>query len=110
MRMFVAAIVISLCMLASGARGQTPNDQGAIRIMRSGSQPSRQGPAENFTGSVRVDPLFQATPPARASGALVTFEPGARTAWHTHPLGQILIVSSGTGRVQRWGDGYKFVG
>lgn len=72
--------------------------------MRSGSQPSRQGPAENFTGSVRVDPLFQANAPARASGSLVTFEPGARTAWHTHPLGQILIVTSGTGRVQRWGD------
>jgi 4-carboxymuconolactone decarboxylase len=72
--------------------------------MRSGSQPSRQGPTENFTGSVRVDPLFQANAPARASGALVTFEPGSRTAWHTHPLGQILIVTAGTGRVQRWGD------
>ena len=72
--------------------------------MRNGSQPSRQGPAENFTGSARVDPLFQPNAPARASGALVTFEPGARTAWHTHPLGQILIVTAGTGRVQRWGD------
>lgn len=75
-----------------------------IRIWRNGSQASRQGPAENFTGSVRVDPLFQANAPARASGALVTFEPGARTAWHAHPLGQILIVTAGTGRVQRWGD------
>ena len=65
---------------------------------------SRQGPAENFTGSVRVDPLFQANAPARAYGARVTFEPGARTAWHTHPLGQILIVTAGAGRVQRWGD------
>ncbi|MBZ5669539.1 MAG: carboxymuconolactone decarboxylase family protein [Acidobacteriia bacterium] len=99
-----AAIAISLCMLASGAQSQTSKDPGAIRIMRSGSQPSRQGPAENFTGSVRVDPLFQSNAPARASGALVTFEPGARTAWHTHPLGQILIVTAGTGRVQRWGD------
>ena len=99
-----AAIAISLCMLASVAQSQTSKDQGAIRIMRSGSQPSRQGPAENFTGSVRVDPLFQATAPARASGALVTFAPGARTAWHTHPLGQILIVTAGTGRVQRLGD------
>lgn len=99
-----AAIAISLCMLASVAQSQTSKDQGAIRIMRSGSQPSRQGPTENFTGSVRVDPLFQATAPARASGALVTFAPGARTAWHTHPLGQILIVTAGTGRVQRWGD------
>ena len=103
MRIF-PAIAISLCMLASGAQSQTSKDQGAIRITRSGSQPSRQGPAENFTGSVRVDPLFQANAPARASGALVTFEPGARTAWHTHPLGQILIVTAGTGRVQRWGD------
>ncbi|HYM76037.1 MAG TPA: carboxymuconolactone decarboxylase family protein [Candidatus Dormibacteraeota bacterium] len=72
--------------------------------MRSGSQPSRQAPVENFTGSARVDPLFQAIAPARASGFLVTFEPGARTAWHTHTLGQILIVTAGTGRVQRWGD------
>ena len=103
MRIFIA-IVISLCMLASGVHSQTSKDQGAIRIMRSGSQPSRQGPAENFTGSVRVDPLFQANAPARASGSLVSFESGARTAWHTHPLGQILIVTEGTGRVQRWGD------
>jgi 4-carboxymuconolactone decarboxylase len=91
-------------MLPSGAQSQTSNDQGAIRITRSGSQPSRQGPAEHFTGSVRVDPLFQADAPARASGSLVTFEPGARTAWHTHPLGQILIVTAGAGLVQRWGD------
>ena len=99
-----AAIAISLCMLASGAQSQIPKDEGSIRITRGGSQPSRRGPAENFTGSVRVDPLFQANAPARASGSLVTFEPGARTAWHTHPLGQILIVTAGTGRVQRWGD------
>ena len=99
-----AATAIFLIMLASGLQSQTPNDQGAIRIMRSGSQPSRQAPSEHFTGTVRVDPLFQATAPARASGSLVTFEPGARTAWHTHPLGQILIVTAGTGRVQRWGD------
>jgi 4-carboxymuconolactone decarboxylase len=103
MRIFLA-IGISLCMLVSGAQSQTSKDQDLIRIWRSGSQPSRQGPAENFTGSVRVDPLFQAKAPARASSSLVTFEPGARTAWHTHPLGQILIVTAGTGRVQRWGD------
>lgn len=103
MRIFVA-IVISICMLPSGARSQTPSKQGAIRIMRSGSQPSRQAPVENVTGSVRIDPLFQANAPARASGSLVTFEPGARTAWHSHPLGQTLIVTAGTGRVQRWGD------
>jgi 4-carboxymuconolactone decarboxylase len=103
MRIFVT-IVVLLSMLPSGARSQTPSKQGALRIMRSGSQPSRPAPTENFTGSVRVDPLFQASAPAHASGSLVTFEPGARTAWHIHPLGQILIVTGGTGRVQRWGD------
>jgi quercetin dioxygenase-like cupin family protein len=73
-----------------------------VNIKRNGSQPSRKGPAENFTGSVRVDPLFQPEAPARTLGASVTFEPGARTAWHAHALGQILIVTAGCGRVQRW--------
>ena len=72
-------------------------------IKRCGSQPSAKAPAEYFTGAVRIDPLFQATPPARARGASVTFEPGARSAWHSHPLGQTLIVTAGCGRVQRWG-------
>ncbi|MGO8930503.1 MAG: cupin domain-containing protein [Limisphaerales bacterium] len=72
-------------------------------IKRSGSQPSAKGPAEYFTGTVRLDPLFPAKDPARARGASVTFEPGARTAWHTHPLGQTLIVTAGSGLVQRWG-------
>jgi quercetin dioxygenase-like cupin family protein len=72
-------------------------------IKRSGSQPSRKGPAEYFTGTVRIDPLFDAHDPARALGASVTFEPGARTAWHTHPLGQTLIVTAGCGLAQRWG-------
>src|ERR1039457_5342333 len=72
-------------------------------IRRSGSQPSGKGPAEYFTGTVRIDPLFHPPAPARAFGASVTFEPGARTAWHTHPLGQTLIVTAGCGRVQRWG-------
>src|SRR5439155_15277244 len=72
-------------------------------IHRSGSQPSGIGPAEWFTGTVRVDPLFQAPDPARVSGASVTFEPSARTAWHTHPLGQTLIVTAGSGLGQRWG-------
>jgi len=72
-------------------------------IKRAGSQPSGKAPAEYFTGTVRHDPLFQAPAPARVSGASVTFEPGARTAWHTHPLGQTLIVTSGCGRVQRVG-------
>jgi len=74
-----------------------------MEITRSGSQPSGRGPAEYFTGTVRIDPLFQAAAPARAVGVTVTFEPGARTAWHTHPLGQTLIVSYGSGRIQRWG-------
>ena len=69
-------------------------DSQAIRITRSGSQTSRQGPAENFTGSVRIDTPFQANAPARTFGARVTFVPGARTAWHTHPLGQTLIVTA----------------
>jgi quercetin dioxygenase-like cupin family protein len=74
-----------------------------MEIKRAGSQPSGQGPAEWFTGTVRIDPLFQAPEPARVAAASVTFEPGARTAWHTHPLGQTLIVTTGCGRAQRWG-------
>ena len=74
-----------------------------MEIKRSGSQPSSKGPAEYFTGAVRVDPLFQASDPARVTGATVTFEPGARTAWHTHPLGQTLIVTAGCGWAQRDG-------
>jgi quercetin dioxygenase-like cupin family protein len=72
-------------------------------IKRSGSQPSGKGPAEYFTGTVRLDPLIEAPEPARVRGAHVTFEPGARTAWHTHPLGQTLIVTSGLGWAQRDG-------
>jgi len=74
-----------------------------MNITRSGSQPSAKGPAEWFTGSVRIDSPFQGSAPARVGGAIVTFEPGARTAWHTHPLGQTLIVTFGCGRVQREG-------
>jgi quercetin dioxygenase-like cupin family protein len=74
-----------------------------MEIKRSGSQPSGKASADWFTGTVRIDPLFQASAPARAAGAAVTFEPGARTAWHTHPLGQTLIVTFGSGRVQREG-------
>jgi quercetin dioxygenase-like cupin family protein len=72
-------------------------------IKRNGSQPSSKGPGDWFTGTVRIDPLFQANAPARASGASVTFEPGARTGWHAHPLGQTLIVTAGCGWAQRWG-------
>jgi len=73
-------------------------------IKRAGSQPSGRGPSDWFMGTVRIDPLFQATAPARAAGASVTFEPGARTAWHTHPVGQTLIVTAGCGWVQRDGE------
>ena len=74
-----------------------------MEIKRSGSRPSGKGPAEYFTGTVRIDPLIDAPAPARVRGALVTFEPGARTAWHTHPLGQTLIISFGLGWVRRAG-------
>ncbi|MDE2590974.1 MAG: cupin domain-containing protein [Patescibacteria group bacterium] len=74
-----------------------------MEIKRGGSQPSTKGPSEWFTGTVRIDPLFQAPSPARVQGASVTFEPGARTAWHTHPLGQTLIITAGCGLVQRDG-------
>lgn len=73
-----------------------------MKITRIGSQPSNKGPADWFTGTVRLDPLFSATEQGRAGGASVTFEPGARTAWHTHPLGQTLIITAGCGWVQRW--------
>jgi quercetin dioxygenase-like cupin family protein len=74
-----------------------------MEIKTNGSRPSAKGPEEYFTGTVRIDPLFEMADPARGRGASVTFEPGARTAWHTHPLGQTLIVTSGFGRVQKWG-------
>jgi quercetin dioxygenase-like cupin family protein len=72
-------------------------------IKRAGSQPSAKGPEEYFTGTVRFDPLFTTPDPGRVVGASVTFEPGARTAWHTHPLGQTLLVLAGCGRARRWG-------
>jgi len=74
-----------------------------MQIYRSGTRPSGKGPAEWFTGTVRIDPLFPVAAPGRAAGNAVTFEPGARTNWHTHPIGQTLIVVSGVGRVQREG-------
>src|SRR3982750_672790 len=88
----LAIIIASLTLYAQG-----------ITISHGGSVPSNQGNAEFFTGSVRIDPLFSAAEPSRVAGARVTFEPGARTAWHSHPLGQTLIVTSGTGWVQQWG-------
>jgi len=81
----------------------TKRQEFSMEIKRVGTQPSGKGPAEWFTGAVRIDPLFKASTPARAAGASVTFEPGARTAWHTHPLGQTLIITAGCGWVQREG-------
>jgi 4-carboxymuconolactone decarboxylase len=92
------SLLASVAMVAASAEAQT------IVITRAGSRVVRPGPPENFTGSARVDRLFEASDPSHASGGSVTFEPGARTAWHSHPRGQILIVTAGTGRVQRWGD------
>ncbi|AEQ52319.1 (R)-mandelonitrile lyase [Pelagibacterium halotolerans] len=81
-----------------------------MEIIRAGSTASGKGPEDWFTGSVRIDPLFNRFDPARVQGAAVTFEPGARTAWHTHPLGQTLIVTSGAGRVQRWDGPIEAIG
>jgi len=95
----LASTVLSLSIAASAAaQGEAP-----LKITRNGAQPSVRGASENFTGTVRVDSLFNTEAPARVGGGLVTFEPGARTAWHTHPLGQTLIVTQGVGLVQRWG-------
>ena len=118
MKLF-AATVTSLSLLASACAGvnhakvasrsyapspASSKQSQTITITRSVSQPTRHAPAEYFTGSVRIDPLFETKDPSHTSGSYVTFEPGARSAWHTHPLGQTLIVTAGTGRVQRCGD------
>jgi len=99
-----AAAMLGLLLIGIQADAHLGSGRGRdMNITRNGSQPSGKGPAEYFTGSVRVDSPFQRSAPARVGGAIVTFEPGARTAWHTHPLGQTLIVTSGLGRVQREG-------
>lgn len=87
---------------AEGGAAQPGNGQQMV-VMRAGTQASAKGPAANFTGTVRIDPLFSAHAPLTVSSAAVTFEPGARSAWHTHPAGQILIATAGVGRVQQWG-------
>jgi quercetin dioxygenase-like cupin family protein len=101
----LAALTAAAPAAADTAAMTAPTERrnGTMEITRGGSQPSRKGPAEYFTGAVRVDPLFQAPDPARVSGGSVTFEPGARSAWHTHPLGQTLIITAGFGWVQREG-------
>jgi len=103
--------LLSLCLLALASAptktdsrsAASTNQSQTIEITRNGSHSATKGPAQDFTGSVQVDQLFPAKDPSRVSGGVVTFEPGARSAWHTHPLGQILIVTSGVGRVQAWG-------
>jgi quercetin dioxygenase-like cupin family protein len=105
-------LLASACTHANEARAASGSgapsiasseDSQIISITRSGSQPSSKGPAEYFTGVVRIDSRFQGRDPARVGGGIVTFEPGARTAWHTHPLGQTLIVTAGAGLIQQWG-------
>src|ERR671938_516658 len=94
----LVAAVLSIAICASGAEAQQ------IIVSRVGSQPRVNAPAQYFTGSVRLDPLFQGAGPSDMSASYVTFEPGAHSVWHTHPLGQTLIVTAGVGRVQRWGE------
>ena len=99
-RRILAATGGLAALAAETASAAAQGTQTGLSITRSGSQPSRKGPAENFTGVVRVDSPFRGSAPARVGGGIVTFEPGARTAWHTHPLGQTLIVTAGHGWVQ----------
>lgn len=97
----LAATALSLSLLAFDLPAE---EKSMLVISTNGSQPSAKGPADYFTGTVRVDGPFKGTDAARVSGATVTFEPGARTAWHTHPLGQTLIVTTGSGLVQAFGE------
>lgn len=106
MKILIRAAAVSLAVVGAAVAQTNAAPASAQRdlgITRHGSQASVKGPAANFTGAVRVDPLFQPNTPARTAGAYVTFEPGARSAWHSHPLGQTLVVTAGVGRVQRWG-------
>ena len=100
MKLIAAAIIV----LSIGASTAFAAESPEIAVTRLGSQPSETGAEKNFTGAVRVDSRFQAAAPARVGGGIVTFEPGARTAWHKHPLGQTLIVTAGVGQVQAWGE------
>jgi quercetin dioxygenase-like cupin family protein len=102
-RRHVMAAAGSLVAAAATQTAPAAGGNDMMHITRAGSQPSRKGPSENFTGEVRVDPVFPVREPGRASAGHVTFEPGARSAWHTHPLGQTLIITSGLGWVQREG-------
>jgi quercetin dioxygenase-like cupin family protein len=113
MKLIVSVVLLGLVGLARDDAQQTEHPLGqrtvaevrgkGIQITRSGSTPATSAPSEHFTGSVHIVPLFRSDDPLHAAAASVTFDPGARTAWHTHPMGQILIVSAGTGWVQEWG-------
>lgn len=99
-----AAIIVSAAFCVSPAASAVAGESPVITIAHERSQPSLPGGSQRFVGSVRIDPLFQAKSPSRLSGGMVAFEPDARTAWHTHPLGQTLIVMSGTGWIRQWGQ------
>ena len=98
----VGTLIIRTSLAAEHLRGRSASMQDTIQVTRNGSRASQRGPAEYFTGAARIDPLFDPNDVANAGAAYVTFEPGARTAWHTHPRGQRLVVTAGVGRVQRW--------
>lgn len=103
-QLLFAALSLSMLGSSMGLRQDpTPGGMKTLTIIRAGSQPSQKGPADWFTRAVRIDPLFNPEAPSDLGSAQVTFEPGARTAWHTHPRGQTLIVTFGVGRVQTWG-------
>lgn len=104
MKRLAVHILAFLCIAAALQARADDDTRGAIAIIHSGSQPSVAGGSQRFAGQVRIDPLFQAKAPSRLSGGMVTFEPGSRTAWHTHPLGQTLIVTSERGWIQQWGQ------
>lgn len=106
----LAAIATSI-LLAPGVAEANDNNTSTekVTVTPNGSQPSGKGPDDYFSGSVRIDPLFAAAEPSRTSGGQVTFDAGARSAWHTHPLGQTLIVTAGTGWVQQWGEEKKTI-
>lgn len=109
-RRWIYALFLAFSAVGSAA-AQSPAPSGApadsIQISRSGSRAAQPGPADYFTGTVHVRPLFDATAPGRSSGALVSFDAGARSAWHTHPLGQVLIITAGKGRIQKWGEAHE---
>src|SRR4029453_3414316 len=103
LEILTSSVKFTLAVSDSESYDQPQFRGAAMNIQRVGSKPSNKGPADWFTGTVRIRPLFHRTDPARVAGASVTFEPGARTAWHTHPLGQTLIVTAGFGGAQGWG-------